>query len=63
MRAKRRNISITNRKIDEMLSSSGNASRLIEEALIFYMYVIEKGYLYDREQNRIDVQQLLKRGF
>ena len=58
----RRNISITNKRVQQLLSESSNASRLIEEAVIFYAYVVEKGYLYDREQNRIDMQDLLVRG-
>lgn len=56
---KRRNIYVSNIKVEELLEKSKNASRLIEEALIFYDYAYHKGYLYDREYNRIDVQKLL----
>lgn len=56
---KRRNIYVSNIKVLEILENSRNASRLIEEAIIFYNYAYQKGYLYDREFNRIDVQKLL----
>ena len=56
---KRRNIYVSNIKVEELLEKSKNASRLIEEAIIFYDYAYKKGYLYDREYNRIDVQKLL----
>lgn len=56
---KRRNIYVSNIKVEELLEGSKNASRLIEEALIFYNYAYRNGYLYDREFNRIDVQKLL----
>lgn len=56
---KRRNIYISNIKVEELLENSRNASRLIEEAIIFYNYAYNHGYLYDREFNRIDVQKLL----
>ena len=56
---KRRNIYVSNIKVEEILEKSKNASRLIEEAIIFYNYAYQKGYLYDREFNRIDVQKLL----
>ena len=56
---RRRNIYVSNIKVEELLENSQNASRLIEEALIFYYYAYKHGYLYDREFNRIDVQKLL----
>lgn len=56
----RKNIYISNNKVSDILSNSTNASRLIEEAIIFYEYAYKKGYLYDREYNRIDVQHLLR---
>lgn len=56
---KRRNIYVSNIKVQELLEKSENASRLIEEAIIFYDYAYKNGYLYDREYNRVDVQKLL----
>lgn len=56
---KRRNIYVSNIQVEEILENSRNASRLIEEAVIFYTYAYKHGYLYDREFNRIDVQKLL----
>lgn len=56
---KRRNIYVSNIKVEELLENSKNASRLIEEAVIFYHYAYHHGYLYDREFNRINVQKLL----
>lgn len=57
---KRKNIYVSNIKVEQLLSESNNASRLIEEAVIFYYYAYQHGYLYDREFNRINVQKLLE---
>lgn len=59
--ADRRNISITNEKVKEILKNSKNASKLIEEAVIFYDYAMKHNILYDQEVNRIVVQGLFKR--
>ena len=56
---RRRNIYVSNIKVEELLENSQYASRLIEESLIFYYYAYKHGYIYDREFNRIDVQKLL----
>ena len=56
---KRKNIYVSNIKVEELLNESTNASRLIEEAVIFYYYAYKHGFLYDREFNRINVQKLL----
>ena len=58
-KAYRKNIYITNQRVDHLLSTSRNASRLIEEAIIFYDYAYTMGYLYDREFRRVDVQHLM----
>lgn len=57
--SKRRNIYVSNPRVKELLANSRNASRLIEEAIIFYDYAYKHDIFYDRERNRIDVQKLL----
>ena len=60
-KSNRRNIYVTNPKVKRLLEESKNASRLIEEAIIFYDYAYHNDFMYDREFNRIDVQKLLLR--
>lgn len=55
-----RNIYITNPRVEVLLANSRNASRLIEEAIIFYDYAYRNDIFYDRERNRINVQKLFQ---
>lgn len=55
----RKNISITNEHIYNVLAHSSNASKLVEEALIYYLHCINTGTLEAAEINRIYAQGLI----
>ena len=40
----KRHISVTNTRVDKALADSDNASRLIEEAVLFYLDFKQEGY-------------------
>lgn len=40
----KRHISVINDRVEKALAESGNASRFIEEAVLFYLDTQEKGY-------------------
>lgn len=40
----KRHISVTNTRVDKALSESDNASRLIEDAILFYLDFKQEGY-------------------
>lgn len=41
----RKNISVTNERVLEAMAQADNASRLIEEAMLYYLDSIEKEYI------------------
>lgn len=55
----RKNISITNEYIYNVLSHSTNASKLVEEALLYYLHCINNGIIDPSETNRIFSQGLI----
>lgn len=55
----RKNISITNDYVYKVLSNSTNASKLVEEALLYYLHCINNGVLNEAEINRIFTQGLV----
>lgn len=56
----RKNISFTNKDLKNLLDSSTNASKLVEEALIYYLYNLQEGELNDRDRLRILSQGLVQ---
>lgn len=56
----RKNISVTNELVIKLLTTSDNASKLIEESVIFLVYAIENGLMSKNEVNRIFAQKLIK---
>lgn len=55
-----KNISVTNELVITLLKNSKNASTLVEEALLYYVYAIQNGLLNDAEINRIYSQGLIR---
>lgn len=55
----RKNVSFTNVELKTLLDNSSNASKLIEEALIFFLYSLKQGLLDQKDITRVLSQKLV----
>ena len=54
----RKNISVTNERVLEAMAQADNASRLIEDAVIYYLDSIEKEYITKEEVSNMILDAL-----